>query len=533
VPGAGSPPAIVALVNLELWGFPTSQPALDPNNASFVYQRFQRGIMHYDHTTGATGGILLGDWFKTAITGVDLPPDLAAQLQGSRFLRQYCPGQPRWVCRPAELPDTDLADAFQPTLPEVPGAGATPDVLPEWVRRLPGEVRYLRGGALWTYRFADQRERRLLNDVSDLVDFALSPDGTRLALIRGQGLAAEVWLAGADGSDLRRLTQDRLADSAPAWSSRRELAYVSSTLAAVGRGAASAEWGAWCASGEIKVWSGAMDAQGAAPVAAGAPPRTVATGCDPAWSPDGLRLALATPPAFETQGSTRVPAGNAIRLVNRLGENGWNPVELRRDVPAALPRQRPGEVLHEPVWMPDGRAVAYTRLVGYALLCDNSTFERTDATDGGVTLLGWAPDRVAGAAVSSDGRYLALGLDLCNAPGFGGYNTVGLEVLDLTRPSTLMASPIFEAPAGGAVQAAATQIIRERRRHSPAWSPAGTVLATIAPPDWPGGDTPVPDPASPYNGTDAGHILLRDPAAGQAFSLPPRVDFGTHLVWRA
>ncbi|MCB9127521.1 MAG: PQQ-dependent sugar dehydrogenase [Ardenticatenales bacterium] len=52
------------LIALEVWGFPTSQPTPDPNNSSFVYQRFQRGIMHYDATEGVTAGILLGDAFK-------------------------------------------------------------------------------------------------------------------------------------------------------------------------------------------------------------------------------------------------------------------------------------------------------------------------------------------------------------------------------------------------------------------------------------------------------------------------------------
>ncbi|HEV2126002.1 MAG TPA: hypothetical protein VGW38_24870 [Chloroflexota bacterium] len=107
-------PAGEPVVALELWGFPTSRPAVDPNNRSFVYQRFQRGIMHFDQRTGATGGILLGDWFKSVLTGQELPQDLLMQMQGSRFLRQYCPDQPRGLCRPGELPETDLSHAFEP-----------------------------------------------------------------------------------------------------------------------------------------------------------------------------------------------------------------------------------------------------------------------------------------------------------------------------------------------------------------------------------------------------------------------------------
>ncbi len=71
---------------LELWGFPTSQPARDPNNHNFIYQRFQRGILHYDATSGVTRGILLGDAFKSVLTGQNLPTDTAQELRHSPFL---------------------------------------------------------------------------------------------------------------------------------------------------------------------------------------------------------------------------------------------------------------------------------------------------------------------------------------------------------------------------------------------------------------------------------------------------------------
>jgi hypothetical protein len=84
---------------LEIWGAPISSPAYDPSNNSFIYQRFQRGIMHYAAGQG-TRGILLADYLKSILLGPDqarqkganLPPDLDAQAKGSAKYAQYCPG---------------------------------------------------------------------------------------------------------------------------------------------------------------------------------------------------------------------------------------------------------------------------------------------------------------------------------------------------------------------------------------------------------------------------------------------------------
>ena len=110
-------PGIMPSINLELWGVPTSQPAFDPSNAGFVYMRFQRGIMHFDATSGATQGLLLADYLKAILTGLNLPPDLEEQARTSRFYRQYAPGRPQGLARPSQLPGTDLSQAFVPVDP--------------------------------------------------------------------------------------------------------------------------------------------------------------------------------------------------------------------------------------------------------------------------------------------------------------------------------------------------------------------------------------------------------------------------------
>ena len=84
--------SLLAGFDLEIWGAPTSRPAYDPSNRNFIYQRFQRGIMHYDKTCGCTQGLLLADYLKDLITGKNLPVDLAAQAFNSPLLRAAATG---------------------------------------------------------------------------------------------------------------------------------------------------------------------------------------------------------------------------------------------------------------------------------------------------------------------------------------------------------------------------------------------------------------------------------------------------------
>ena len=63
-------------MDLEMWGLPTSMPAVDPNNHNFIYQRFQRGVMMYDASTGLTQDVLFGQYLKDIMTGCTEPSDL-------------------------------------------------------------------------------------------------------------------------------------------------------------------------------------------------------------------------------------------------------------------------------------------------------------------------------------------------------------------------------------------------------------------------------------------------------------------------
>lgn len=102
------------LAALEIWGLPLSRPTPDPANANFVYQRFQRGVMHYTAPSGDTAGLLLGDHLKSLLTGNGLSAGLAAAAAANPLLRQYAPELPLGVRQPTAVPGTDLTDAFRP-----------------------------------------------------------------------------------------------------------------------------------------------------------------------------------------------------------------------------------------------------------------------------------------------------------------------------------------------------------------------------------------------------------------------------------
>ncbi|MCL5026105.1 MAG: cellulase family glycosylhydrolase [Chloroflexi bacterium] len=131
--GDGNPNWLPGL-NLEMWGVPVSAAAIDPKNFNFAYLRFQRGIMHYDNTSGLTQGLLLADYFKSILTGQNLPFDLAGPAAQSRYYKQYDNSKPDGVANPATLPNSNLKNAFEKDTPSAGGdtlpPGTTPTPIP-------------------------------------------------------------------------------------------------------------------------------------------------------------------------------------------------------------------------------------------------------------------------------------------------------------------------------------------------------------------------------------------------------------------
>ena len=191
---------------------------------------------------------------------------------------------------------------------------------------------------------------------------AWSPDGTRIAFVRGGPASSDLYLVGPDGSGLSQLTDFDGFESAPTWSpDGQRIAFVWGHSEARGFGESAPLW--------------VMAADGS--------DRTELLGRDvgyPSWSPDGRSIALEI-------------RGDPVRIGILDVETG------------ALAELRPG---FAPRWSPDGRRIVF---VGEAnsstdiFTMDPDGGKATQLTDDGAfdTFPIWSPDGKTILFLSSDG----------------------------------------------------------------------------------------------------------------------------------
>lgn len=219
---------------------------------------------------------------------------------------------------------------------------------------LVGKIAFVRGPDLWLYRPQTGEARQIQADTTDA---RWSPDGSRLAFARSDGL----YLADGDGANERRVhAAERL--NTPVWApDGSRLAFE------IGTPADDAT------SREIWIFDLATNAA-----------RKVAQGADPAWAPDSKRIAYVT--VVSADGVRR----NELRLVSWEGKNDWAVVT---DLPPNLPpigvpgseAERSGleHVMSEPVWDAEEDFIYVPSFVIYQTLVDFFIWERADATNGG------------------------------------------------------------------------------------------------------------------------------------------------------
>lgn len=168
-----------------------------------------------------------------------------------------------------------------------------------------------------------------------------SPDGTRIAFSTGASSPSgcgvgDVYVMNTDGSDMTPLTTNPfgVAASDPTWSpDGSEIAYTQT------------HWDSTCSSGDVDIWKMNSDGSGQVLLASGANEFGPAFDAEPAWSPDGDRIAFVsdranTDWALNHQIYTMDPDGSDVTQVTHQDDRTF-------------------ESNFSPAWSPDGEQIAY------------------------------------------------------------------------------------------------------------------------------------------------------------------------------
>jgi Tol biopolymer transport system component len=248
--------------------------------------------------------------------------------------------------------------------------------------------------------------------------------------------------------------------------------------------------------------------------------RALGAGCDPAFSPDGKRVAFATAPSrVEDSSSPDAPlgVGNAIRLVNRQGQNGWN--FATAGDPA---KPEGGKVVFAPAWSPDGRQLAYQRFVGYQALVDILYTEIGNSFAGKGQKIAFGAGWLLSPRISPVGGLLAnIDNNDSDARGWGGYEQWSVEVMRLGGQRNV-------ALPEGPTELASTSIDQLARAQQVAWSPDGVTLAVQLPSGW----QPNLQQNEPlFTEAKAGELWRWVPGRQSPQKLTDNVDFASPLLW--
>lgn len=201
-----------------------------------------------------------------------------------------------------------------------------------------GVIAFEAGGEIYVVGAGGGAPTKIVENTGGVVNMqpALSPDASRVAFSSKRDGKFSIYVVGVDGTGLRRLTHGNGDDSEPAWSpDGSRIAFVRG-FDATGSGIVIMT----CVrAGDILVISSDEDANVQRPFEVNL--TTDLGGTDPAWSPDGSRIAFA---------SNR--AGRNYDIYTMSSANGQDVLRLTGDDDDTSKA--------DPSWSPDGNWIAYT-----------------------------------------------------------------------------------------------------------------------------------------------------------------------------
>ncbi len=379
--------------------------------------------------------------------------------------------------------------------PEAPAVAQAPPAA-----RSASEILFVRGGTLTAYRVDNGQERVLFDGVQS---FAPSRDGSRIAAVRQN----DIWLINRDGSNARQLTATVANEHDLMWTpDGTALAYSAATAAPPVQPSWN-DWSVWCSQSTVHVYD-----------VASAQDTVLGAGCDPAFSPDGKRVAYATPPQQVAISSGPVNQGNTITLVNRQGENGWTFAR------AGEGSQGNGYVVFAPTFAPSGDEVAYQRFIGYMAAVDISFTEFANSFDGEGAILHDGAGWLLPPAYSPDGQRIAVVQhNYSDARGWDGYEVWQLRVIQPNTAGEIIL-PTGTLPTAGRVVDSLPNVT------AAAWSPTGVQLAVAMPAGWQDSGGALPT-AQRYGHTDPATLWLWQPGNAPAPLNVTGIDFASPLAW--